>query len=274
MDRGLNNWLGVKGREDLGGGMVAVFNLQTRFKIDTGALERDQTFFQGESTVGLSDATLGTVNVGRKLSPLWATIWPYEPWFNSGFNASLASYQAGKYSSDGVTDAAIGYADYSRISNGLYYDSPVMRGWQVSVAGQVERNPDPGTRARTAGTSVTYATAPLRATLSYEHNMRNEAIWFLGGAYDLGAIKLMGSYARTSLVDYGVELMSVVAATYDIGANTWKAGYGRNVTTGAHKLSMGVSHALSKRTNVYADLYREHVNTALTGYAIGMSHAF
>lgn len=49
MGRGYNNWLGFKGQEDLGDGLAAIFNLQTRFIPGTGAQERPTTFFQAKA---------------------------------------------------------------------------------------------------------------------------------------------------------------------------------------------------------------------------------
>lgn len=108
LERGYNNWLGVKGSEPLGSGLAATFHLQTRFNPDTGNLERTSTFWQGESTVGLTGEAYGTLRLGRALTPLWNNVWRFEPWLNSGFNGSLAAFQTGSYSSDGLQDTAVG----------------------------------------------------------------------------------------------------------------------------------------------------------------------
>jgi predicted porin len=272
MDRGYNNWIGFKGQEDLGDGLSAMFNLQTRFKPDTGAQERPATFWQGESTVGLKSASLGSLRMGRAVTPLWNNIWLFEPWYNSGFNASLASYQTGSYSSDGVNDVALGYANFARISNGVFYDSPDLSGFRFAVAGEVEKNP--AAKTRNIGISLNYGKGPLGAMASYERNAHNDNIYFLGGSYSFGALALMGSYAQTKLVGVNAEHLTVVAATYAVGADTIKTGYGHNQDSGNHKISLGYNHPLSKRTNLYADLYREKTTLNTTGYAVGMNHTF
>src|SRR5690606_25086562 len=109
IERGYNNWLGFHGKEALGNGLHAIFRLETRFNPDTGETERPRTFWQGESTVGLHSDRYGTLRLGRALTPLWDAAWQYEPWVNSGFNASLAAYQTGSYGSDGIHDVALGY---------------------------------------------------------------------------------------------------------------------------------------------------------------------
>lgn len=271
LGRGYNNWLGFKGQEDLGGGLSTTFNLQTRFMPDTGAQERASTFWQGETTVGLKSGNFGSVRFGRALTPLWNSIWAYEPWYNSGFNGSLASYQTGSYTSDGVTDAALGFANFSRISNGIFYDSANISGFRFAVAGQVEKT-SPAAGSRNIGAALNYSNGPLNAMLSYERNQNNDKIYAVGASYGFGNLTLMGSFARTTLVGNPSERVAVLAATYALGSDSIRAGYGRNNQSDAHKTSIGYVHPLSKRTSVYADLYREKTTQNTTGYAVGMNH--
>lgn len=279
MGRGYNNWIGFKGQEDLGDGLSAIFNLQTRFIPSTGAQERPTTFLQGESTVGLKSAKVGSLRIGRAVTPLWNNIWLFEPWYNSGFNGSLASYQTGSFSSDGVNDVALGYANFARISNGVFYDSPDFSGFRFAIAGEVERNPL--AKTRNIGISLNYGKGPVGAMASYERNDNNDNIYFLGGSYDFSGLVIMGSYAHTKLVGINAaaagrssERLMVLAATYALGTDTVKAGYGRNQDSGNHKVSLGYSHPLSKRTALYTDLYREKTKANTTGYAAGISHTF
>ena len=64
------SWFGVKGTEDLGGGLRANFALTSFIKVDSGIQGRfaNDTFFSRDANVGLSDSW-GTVTVGRGLAP-------------------------------------------------------------------------------------------------------------------------------------------------------------------------------------------------------------
>lgn len=272
MGRGYNNWIGFKGEEDIGNGISAIFNLQTRFDPGNGRLERATVFWQGESTLGLRSARTGTLRLGRALSPLWQNVWAFEPWLNSGFNASLSAYQTGSYSSDGINDAAIGYANFSRIGNGVFYTSPAFSGVTVDAAASVERTE--GAAARVMGASLNYAHGRLRGMLSFERNARKDRIEFLGVSYRTGPMTLMVSYARGKLAGLGNERSFVIAGTYELGANTLRIGFGNNSPADNRKLSAGAVHALSKRTSLYADLYRERTDVDSNGVAAGISHAF
>lgn len=272
VNRGYNNWIGLRGDEPLSSGLSVVFNLQTRFNPDTGEQERRHTFWQGESTVGLKSSSAGTLRIGRALSPLWQGVWAFEPWQNSGFNASLSAYQTGSYSSDGVNDAALDYANFSRISNGVFYTSPQFSGLTADIAAGVERSENAD--ARVTGASLNYAGGPVSAMFSWESNARRDRIAFLGLSYRFGAATAMGSYTRGRLVDAGKERSFVLASTYEIGANTLRVGYGRNPSIDTDKFSVGVLHALSSRTGLYVDVYREKVDTSRNGMAVGINHAF
>jgi len=60
-----NRW-GLKGAEDLGGGLKAVFDLESGFTIGTGALGQGGREFGRNAYVGLSSDTAGTVTLGRQ----------------------------------------------------------------------------------------------------------------------------------------------------------------------------------------------------------------
>lgn len=274
LGRGYNNWLGIKGSETLGGGLSATFHLQTRFNPDTGRLERNGTFWQGESTVGMASQTHGTMRLGRALTPLWNHVWRFEPWLNSGFNGSLAAFQTGSYSSDGVQDTALGYANFSRISNGIFYQSPTFAGWSLDAAGEVERVA--GAMARTSGVSLNYAQGPVAAMASHESNRIRDRIMLIAASWRFDRLTLMASHARVRLHQGDTEKAVMLAGTYKLAGDTVRAGYGRNPDQRSSKFSIGYIHALSPRTNIYTDLYRDRQAGpgSAAGAALGISHTF
>lgn len=85
----------------------------------------------------------------------------------------------------------------------------------------------------------------------------------------------MSSYAANEQAGSGVrERTWVMAGTYDIGAGSLRAGYGRNRENGSDKISAGYVHSLSKRTRLYTDIYREKLSGSRNGLAIGINHTF
>lgn len=61
------SWWGLKGSEDLGGGLHAVFNLESMFSAGTGQLPGD-SLFNRYAYVGLASDRLGSLWVGRAMS--------------------------------------------------------------------------------------------------------------------------------------------------------------------------------------------------------------
>jgi predicted porin len=291
MEHGQNNWLGVMGSEKINDDLSAIFNVQMRFNPDTGAQEKSTTLFQGQTTVGLSSKTLGTIELGRKLTPLWNQKWVYDPWNDSDLMGSIGNYN-GDFNSDGrsfpeagITRAdgsieANDYHDYSRISNGVYYSTPSVAGFALHAAAGTEQPVGATTKAH--GLSLNYNNGPVSAMLAYEKNLVSDKIAYLGGSYKLGLWKLMGSVSKTerdaiSTRDLGYDAIHSkhIAAVYMIGTDSIRAGYGRvNKEYKANKATIGYVHALSKRTNLYADLYREKLLESHNGVALGMNHTF
>ena len=64
-----NSKFGIRGQEDLGNGLAAVFTLEGRFGADVGAIDSNDSFFHRESTVGLK-GSFGEVKIGRAKSQM------------------------------------------------------------------------------------------------------------------------------------------------------------------------------------------------------------
>src|ERR1700722_20354845 len=66
-----NRW-GLKGTEDLGGGLKAVFQLENGFSPNSGAMgsyNGSSKLFGRQAFVGLSSDQFGTVTIGRQYDP-------------------------------------------------------------------------------------------------------------------------------------------------------------------------------------------------------------
>lgn len=270
--RGFNNWLGWRGVERLDGGLEATFVAEMRFNLDDGSQERPNNLMQGETTVGLRSEQLGGVRLGRAMTPLWWEIWKYDPWINSGENASMFAYQTGSYTSDGVRDLENGYANFSRFENAVFYTSPTVGGWHVHAAAEAER--DPLDLRRPAGVSFNYAKGSVLGHLALERNANDDRIGVVSLSWETGKLRLMASTARHLPRVGAVEKVAMVAANYRVGALSWRAGYGRNFLLGHDKLGLGAIHHLSPRTGLYADVYRERATADANGAAVGIMHTF
>src|SRR5579875_3909414 len=133
-----SNTLGFKGTEDLGNGLTALFQIEMRYEPDTGTVENNtRPLFQGQSRVGLA-GDFGMVRLGRGLTPYQEVIGSFEPWH--GLPTSIGFYtdiSVAGFNSDplaiGSSTTGAG-ADTNRISNAIFYNSPVVSGFQVNAS--------------------------------------------------------------------------------------------------------------------------------------------
>ncbi|MFX1676609.1 porin [Paraburkholderia sp. A2WS-5] len=73
-DNGSTYW-GLKGKEDLGGGLNAIFTLESSFDITHGSLSNNRIFAH-QATVGLGGDAYGTLTMGRQFDPTVDLIQP------------------------------------------------------------------------------------------------------------------------------------------------------------------------------------------------------
>ncbi|MCA3825662.1 MAG: porin, partial [Burkholderia sp.] len=103
---------GLRGTEDLGGGLKALFVLENGFNVNNGGLGQDGKLFGRHAYVGLSQPGYGTLTLGRQydtmvdfVAPLSATSGDLgdagfaHPFDNDNLNHSLRINNAVKYTS-------------------------------------------------------------------------------------------------------------------------------------------------------------------------------
>src|ERR1700730_17179701 len=61
---------GLRGAEDLGGGLKAIFVLENGFNVQNGKLGQNSRMFGRQAFVGLSSSQFGTVTLGRQYDSL------------------------------------------------------------------------------------------------------------------------------------------------------------------------------------------------------------
>jgi predicted porin len=108
---------GLKGSEDLGGGLKAIFQLENGFNVNTGALGQNSREFGRQAFVGLTSDKLGTVTLGRQYDPLVDMV--------QGITGD--NYWASIVGTPGDVD---NYDNSSRVNNAVKYVSPNYAGLQ------------------------------------------------------------------------------------------------------------------------------------------------
>jgi len=181
------NTLGFKGTEDLGNGLKALFQLEMRYEPDTGTTENNgRPLFQGQSRVGLQ-GDFGMVRLGRGLTPFQEIVGSFEPWHGlptaAGFytDISVAGFNSAPLDTGGSGPNS------NRISNAVFYNSPVTNGFQVNASWATKEAT--GGTVKGIGTGATY---PVGAQASANP-------FSIAGTYNNGPAAAMLAYERNAV---------------------------------------------------------------------------
>ena len=291
---------GLRGAEDLGGGMSAIFKLEARFLAKNGTPQDGGTYFNDESYVGLSKSGLGTVKFGRIYSPFYlAVAGRIDPFNGDGVGSMTGLTSLNHNLSPGNPyDAAKGLPNRDvRQNNAIQYESPVVGGF--SVQAQV---PLSEVRGQPSGRSIAlrYDGEQLFAQAGYERKAFSKDAWtaHLGGGYTFGPARVSvgyttGYYSDDEYARHNKAQSVLLGLTYTVGPAVFLAAVSRmrmdmptlldaakGTSSNLTKSAVGVDYYLSKRTKVYGQYARfsNPVNTLFVTNAnrvlFGIDHTF
>jgi len=259
-----NRW-GMKGSEDLGGGLKANFQLEGGFTLDDGASGQRAGTGMAAATVGNArifgrtaqvsvSGAFGEVTVGRQYTATDNVLWMTDP---MGATGALAGPMYTVFAGTGTYDTL----GNGRQNNALSYRIPAMSGLNAQVMFAPDESD--ATAHRYAGANLSYAAGPLTAAVAWENTTLTSAAksntgWLAGLAYDLGAFKLGGEVMGGTTDADATTTGWYLGASTPMGAATLSAGYGAakvtsaaNIETKSNAMGINAVYSLSKRTNVY-----------------------
>jgi predicted porin len=272
---------GLRGTEDLGGGLRANFTLEGGINADDGTSGQGGALFGRQVHVGLS-GTFGSVSLGRQYTALYAATNDHSIFTssNAGPSTALIGGFGGGYelvrgaSATGVPPqaGATGNGGPVRVNNSIKYESPSFAGVKLGavygageVAGGSGDNKVLEASARYTGHGFdvigSYLTDEARGGIGL--SSADARIGTLSGAYSFAPFRVVAGYIHFD--DKRVADLdgdgAWVGVDYQTGKATWKAQYVLNSpknTSGADSKAFGVGvvYDLSKRTAVYSSLTR------------------
>lgn len=259
-DQSISRW-GVRGSEDLGNGMKAVFQFEAGVTIDNGVSDA-AGFFQRTAQVGLTGG-FGTIKLGRGYTPAFRMVGTWDA-FSYGMYGNMLT--ATIPTSTGGADIA-----QTRFSNGIYYDSPSFGGISVQAAYSAGENTSkalPGSAGAGMDIAVGYKGGPLHVGGYYEQVKDNTAAgnkvkrYGIGGGYDFGGFKLVAGYGESKNEAIAVNPKhnsAHIGGIVNVGggklmAQVMRLDHKSAQDDRAIAFGIGYSYPLSKRTDVYAQL--------------------
>lgn len=202
-----NSRLGVRGHEKLGGGLKAIWQLETIFLVD----QNTSGFAQRDSFVGLQSGW-GTIKLGRFDTPFK----------EYGDDISFLGVSSGNFTSTSAVLRRFGFGTsntarfHERRLNSVQYESPELRGFDFKV---------------------------MYSTDETDTAVRKPHVWSFGAKWEMGNLAIMGGHeihwdlfggsnnVPTAMRNTGdanarsKDKASEVAITYKLGAHQFEFDY-------------------------------------------------
>jgi predicted porin len=154
-----NSRFGIRGSEKLGGGLKAIFQLETEFHVDSN----DSRYAQRDSFVGLAHNRFGTVKLGRMDTPFK----------EYGDDISFLGVSSGNFTSTSAVMRRFGFGTsnaarfHERRVNVVQYESPQIGGLDFKAQ---------------------YSTDEIDTAARKPH------VWSMGAKYDFGNLEIMAGH--------------------------------------------------------------------------------
>ncbi len=263
--------IGVKGSEDLGNGLSAIY--QAEFQFDPA----DASGFSGrDQWVGLTTNKLGKVRFGT----ISHTYKSHGAMIDPLYRTSLEGRSFGLQSR---LHAGKGENGQGRMTRQIRYDSPSWAGFDFTLDYSLDNDANDASDDNTYAAGAKYKNGGILVFADYITSDAggDDNAWKVGASYTLGNFGLYGQYEGDGglIAQQGIYNPDTATADWQgDGQNTWFAGasytlgntlvfggYGsagdadsgggntlpQGIDTGYTSWTLAVDHHLSKRTDVY-----------------------
>lgn len=255
---------GLRGAEDLGGGLKAIFTLESGIQVDSGKLDTDNTLFDRRAWVGLDSKKYGAIRLGRDFTTTYDFMLPFDP---MGY-APNYSWATSSTATGGRKDGM-----FSRSANIVRYDGTFG---PVKVGGTMSFGEVPGSFKSSSkyDLGLGYNAGNFAAAVTWDRqNGAGNSILpadvtdyvqgiHAGASYDFGPLSVYAgyrNYKRTFTSAPGKQMSDMywLGAAYDFtpAFTLYGAVYKQNIKGDSNAdpimFSLRAQYNLSKRTMAY-----------------------
>ncbi len=297
---------GLRGTEDLGGGLSGYFEVSTFFSAKTGAViggTARQNLFGRSALVGLASKRLGAIDMGRGNNPSFLPTLQFNAYGNSGGWGPLWHATYFNFTQFPSFAGVDGLIHDTAWDGQVHYASPRLGGATVNLhyaPGEIA-----GRRGvANWGANVLYHAGPLGLAAYYQHTAVESSggatvdlytnpfqagpvrvpanaastSYFAGASYDFGIVKAFATWQRSRQ-----EISRIAARTAQVSVAI-PLGGGKVLAEYAHtrhagpaaaenllqEAVVGYDYPLSRRTDVYANYLRSrNAQARPDGYTAG-----
>jgi len=300
---------GMKGTEDLGGGLKTVFQIESGFNVNNGNLGQGGLAFGRQAYVGLDDEKLGTITLGRQYDSVvdylaqttangnWGGYLFSHPYDNDNTDNTFRVNNTVKYTSPSYSGLQFGgtysfsnntnFTDNRQYSAGLQY---ATGGLLFAVAYLQANNPSAtsggainnggdenfiATRLRVFGAGLNYTVGAATVGFAYTDSNITQP---LSSGY-VGAITPTGGATLSSLrfdnfevnAKYQFTPAVYVGAMYDYTRTSFNATSG-TLHPNYQLAGLMADYNLSKRTDIYVQGAYQHAGGDKTGTVLDVAY--
>ncbi|TXI83907.1 MAG: porin [Cupriavidus sp.] len=247
---------GLRGTEDLGGGLKAVFQIENGFDADTGVANQGGRLFGRQAYVGLANR-YGMFSIGRHQNLVYDFSTPFDP-LSVSTRYSLLTHDRWMPSR---SDNSV---KFSGQTGAIYYGLLYSTGYDSSAGGEI---PGASKAGRELSGALGYTSGPFTTRVVYDElrgstlitDRNTERRAAIAGIYSLGAAKIYAGYRwyygnyqaselRTNLYWLGLQYqitpqLSTTGAAYYTDV--------RNSAADPFSFVWKTSYAFTKRTDLY-----------------------
>ena len=254
--------IGVRGNEDLGNGLSAIFEVETRFNLDNGSVNGiDHSYVGlkgkfGEVTIGkranIADDLIGMDGVAKELGTSFSGVWNN----NLSYRGTFGGLTVG--------------ADLTTRENAATYQTTVgvNTSGYVNAVGGLENSGVKGSPQFALGAKYNFLNGKATVAAAYQHDSFGKNAFGLGASYDFGMVTAYTRYTQSKQKINSIEIDSantISLANQDsldrkIKTKDWSVGADIKFTP-RDTLGLAVSQASATNFARYTDFGGVHPMT-------------
>ncbi|HLS42493.1 MAG TPA: porin [Paenalcaligenes sp.] len=276
------SYWGLSGEDKISDNLTSFFTLEAFFRADDGSSGRfdGDVMYARNAVVGLKGDKWGMLRVGRMAASMYINTVAFNPLADSfGFSPAVRNhYQGGIGRISGDT----GW------SNSINYTTPSVGGFSLTLHHQFKTGDQRANQsAMLSYKGERFAIGVVGQKVRSVFNQGSEESWQVGTSYDLDWMKLFAQYTEsrekhsTTLNNNTKDRIYQAGVSVPVGKDLVMFSYSQARTTGAYTqrrefLSLGYSHRLSARTDLYSTVMadKKTSHSIAPTVAVGIRHAF
>lgn len=265
---------GLRGAEDVGGGMKAVFVLESGFNLDSGTSQQSGRLFGRQAFVGLQ-SPYGQISFGRQYTSMFEALANYSPTAYATQYEPIILQSGPNFREDNTVKYTGQFGPVKALAHwsfGVGVALPATVGIATPIGGNGEV-PGQFRRDTAYGAAVAYEAGPFGVTVGYDQwnptigtssgTVRKAVV---GASYTYGPAKFMGGYRwgrNTNAADvlfqrddfYWIgatyQATAAVGLTLEYNYDNLKNLFGNTQVANPWQVAFVANYAFSKRTDVY-----------------------